>query len=51
MDFVTRQLILTYWQGEIYNSILVIVDELTNMIHYELVKVIINTLGLAKVII
>ena len=34
-----------------YNLIFVIVDWLTKIIHYKLVKVIINALGLAEVII
>ena len=50
MYFVTRLLISTNWKSDSYNSILVIVDKLTNMINYELVIVIINTPGLAKVI-
>ncbi len=50
MDFVTRLLIFTNWKGDIYDSILVIVDWLTKMVHYELVKVTINTLGLTEVI-
>ena len=39
------------WKDNSYNLILVIVDRLTKMIYYELVKVNINILGLAKVII
>lgn len=38
------------WKGNTFDSILVIVDRLTKIIHYELVKVIINALGLAKLI-
>ena len=38
------------WKGNSYDSILVIVNQLTKMVHYELVKVIINAPGLAKVI-
>ena len=39
------------WKGDSYNSILVIIDRLTKMVHYEPVKVIINIPGLAEVII
>ena len=50
MDFVTGLPVLTNWKGETYDSILVIVDRLTKMVHYERVKVTINAPGLAKVI-
>ena len=50
MDFVTGLPISTDWKGDSYDSILVIVDRLTKMVHYEPVKVIINAPGLAKVI-
>lgn len=39
------------WKGKTYNFILIIVDQLMKMVHYELVKVTINTPGLVKVII
>ena len=39
------------WKGNNYNLILVIVDCLTKMMHYEPVKVIIDALGLVEVII
>ena len=39
------------WKGNSYDSILVIVDHLTKMVHYELVKVTIDAPGLAEVII
>ena len=51
MDFVTRLPISTDWKGESYNFILVIVDWLTKMVHYELVKMTIDAPGLAKIII
>ena len=51
MDFVTGLPILTDWKGDNYDLILVIVNWLTKMVHYELVKVIIDAPGLAKVII
>ena len=39
------------WKGNSYDSIFVIVDRLTKMVHYEPVKVTINASGLAEVII
>ena len=51
MDFVTGLPVLTDWKGDSYDSILVIVDQLTKMVYYELVKVTINAPGLAEVII
>ena len=51
MDFVTGLPISTDWKGDSYDSILVIVDRLTKMVHYESVKVTINTSGLTEVII
>ena len=42
---------MTDWKGDSYNSILVIVDRLIKMVHYEPVKVTINALGLVEVII
>ena len=51
MDFVIGLRLSSDWKGDSYDSILVIVDQLTKMVHYELVKVIIDTPGLAKVII
>ena len=42
--------ISTDWKGESYDSILVIVDRLTKMVHYEPIKVTIDVPGLAKVI-
>ena len=51
MDFVTGLLVSTNWKGETYDSILIIVDRLRKIVHYEPVKVTINTPGLAGVII
>ena len=51
MDFVIGLPILTDWKGDIYDSILVIVNQLTKMIHYKPVKVTIDAPGLAEVII
>ena len=50
MDFVTGLPVSTDWKGENYDSILVIVDRLTKMVHYEPVKVTIDAPGLAEVI-
>ena len=50
MNFVMRLLISTHWKGENYDSILVIIDWLSKMVYYEPIKIIINALGLAKVI-
>ena len=51
MDFLTGLPISTDWKGDSDDSILVIVNQLTKMVHYELVKVTINAPGLAEVII
>ena len=51
INFVTDLSILTDWKKDSYNSILVIFDWLTKMVHYELAKINIDVLGLAKVII
>ena len=51
MDFVTGLPISTDWKGDNYDSILVIVDRLTKMVHYEPVKITIDAPGLAEVII
>ncbi len=51
MDFVTGLPISANWKGDSYDSILVIVDRLTKMVHYVPVKVTIDAPGLAEVII
>ena len=51
MDFIIGLLISNNWKGDSYDSILVIVDRLTKMIHYKPVKLTINAPGLTKVII
>ena len=51
MDFVTRLPISTDWKGDSYNSILVIDDWLTEMVHYKPVQITINAPRLAEVII
>ncbi len=51
MDFVTSLPISADWMSDSYDLILVIVNRLTKMVHYELVKITINAPGLAEVII
>ena len=51
MDFVTGLPLSADWKGDSYDSILIIVDRLTKMVHYKPVKVIIDAPGLAEVII
>ena len=51
IDFVTSLPMSTDWKKDSYNSILVIVDWLTKIVHYESVKVTIDAPGLAEVII
>ena len=51
MDFVTGLPILTNWKGDNYDSIFVIVNRLTKLVHYKLVKIIIDAEKLAEVII
>ncbi len=51
MDFVIGLPISANWKGDSYDSILVIVDRLTQMVHYVPVKVTIDAPGLAEVII
>ena len=51
MDFVTNLPISINWKRDSYDSILVIINWLTKMVHHKLVKITIDTSGLAKVII
>ena len=51
MNFVTGLPLSADWKGNNYDSILVIVDRLTKMVHYKLVKVTIDAPRLAEVII
>ncbi len=51
MDFVTGLSISADWKGDSYDSILVIVDQLTKMVYYVPVKVMIDAPGLTEVII
>ena len=50
IDFVTGLPLSADWKGDSYDSILVIVNRLTKMVHYEPVKVTIDAPGLAEVI-
>ena len=50
MNFVTGLLISINWKGENYDSILVIVNWLTKIMHYKLVKVTIDAPALVEVI-
>ena len=50
MDFVTRLSISTNSKGDSYDSILVIIDRLTKIVHYEPVKVTIDATEPAEVI-
>ena len=51
IDFVTGLSVSTNWKGETYDSILVIIDRPTKMVHYKPVRVTIDAPGLAEVII
>ena len=51
MDFVTGLPLFSDWKSNSYDSILVIVDQLTKMVQYKLVKVTIDAPRLAEVII
>ena len=43
--------ILKNWKKNSYDSILVIINRLIKMVHYKPIKVIINALGIIKIII
>ena len=51
IDFIIDLPILTYWKRNNYDSILLIVNQLTKMVYYNPVKVSIDVLGLTEVII
>ena len=51
MDFVTSLPISINWKGDSYDTILVIVDRLIKMVYYKPIKITIDTLGFAEVII
>lgn len=51
IDLIIGLSISTNWKEETYNSILVIINRLTKIVHYELVKVTIDASRLVKVII
>ncbi len=51
MDFATGLPILVNWKDDSYDLILVIIDQLTKIVYYKSVKVMINAPALAEVII
>ncbi len=51
IDLVTGLSISANWKSDSYDSILVIIDQLTKIVYYELVKITIDAPGLAEVII
>ena len=51
MDFINGLPVSTNWKSDSYNSILVVVDRLTKMVHYEPVQITIDAPGVAEVII
>ena len=51
IDFVNGLAVSINWKRDSYNSILVIVNWLTKMVHYKLVKITLNAPKLTKVII
>lgn len=51
MDFVTSLPVSTDWKSDNYNSILVIINCLTKIVHYKLDKAIIHAPSFTKVII
>lgn len=51
IDFRTGLSILANWKKDNWNSILVIIDRLSKIFHYKMVKTIIDALDLARVII
>ena len=51
MDFMTVLPISINWKEDSYDSILVIIDWLTKMVHYKPVQITIDAFGLVKVII
>ena len=51
IDFVTGLPILIDWKGDSYDSILVIINWLMKIVYYKPVKLTVNILGLAEVII
>ena len=50
MDFVTGLPVSADWKSHSYDSILVIINRLTKIVYYKPVKITINALGLAEVI-
>ena len=51
IDFVTGLLISTNWKRDSYNSIFIIINQFMKIVYYKPVKITINAVGLAEVII
>lgn len=51
INFITSLPSFIYWKGKNYNSILVIINCLTKMVFYKLIKIIINIPRPIKIII
>ena len=51
MDFMTRLSVSSDWKCESYDLIFIIINQLTKMIYYKQVKIMINIPDLAKIII
>lgn len=51
MDFITGLLVTTNRKSKSFKLILIIVERLTKIVHYKPVKIIIDTLSLAEIII
>lgn len=51
MDFITRLPVSTNWKDKTYDSIFMIVNKLTKIVHFKSVKINIDALSLAKVMI
>lgn len=50
MDFLTGFLVLTNWKGDSYDGVFVILDRLTNVIDYTLIKTMIDATNLTEII-
>lgn len=50
IDFITGLLVFIDWRNKTHNSILIMVDQLTKIVHYEPIKVTIDASGLVNVI-
>lgn len=48
IDFVTRLPVLSNWKSETYDLILVIINRLTKIVYYNVIKIRIDTFNFAK---